>query len=71
MTNTPAAFREFQDKFVIVFVDDILVYNSDQESHYGYLQTVLSILCENQLYVKLSKCKFWLEKVTFLGHVIS
>ena len=79
LTNAPAAFmdlmnRVFQpylDRFIIVFIDDILVYSSSSEEHSEYLRIVLQTLRERQLYAKLSKCKFWLDRVTFLGHVIS
>jgi hypothetical protein len=64
-------FRPILDKFVIVFIDDFLVYSKSWEEHEQNLRVVLQTLRENQLYGKLSKCEFWLEKVTFLGHVIS
>ena len=79
LTNAPAAFmdlmnRLFQpylDRFVIVFIDDILVYSGSSEKHSEHLRIVLQTLRERQLYAKLSKCQFWLNKVAFLGHVIS
>ena len=79
LTNAPAAFMDlmnrvfspYLDKFVIVFIDDILVYSGSPEEHSEHLQTVLQILRERQLYAKFSKCQFWLDKVAFLGHVIS
>ena len=79
LTNGPAAFmdlmnRVFQpylDRFVIVFINDILVYSSSPEEHSKHLRTVLQTLRERQFYAKLSKCQFWLDKVAFLGHVIS
>ena len=79
LTNTPAAFMDlmnkvfnpYLDKFVIVFIDDILVYSGSSEEHAEHLLTVLQILREHQLYAKFSKCQFWLDKVAFLGHVIS
>ena len=79
LTNTPAAFmalmnRVFQpylDRFVIVFIDDILVYSRSAEEHADHLRTVLRTLQEQQLYAKFSKCEFWLDHVAFLGHVIS
>ena len=79
LTNAPAAFmdlmnRVFQpylDRFVIVFIDDILVYSGSSEEHSEHLRIVLQILRERQLYAKLSKCQFWLDKVAFLGLVIS
>ena len=79
LTNAPAAFmdlmnRVFQphlDRFVIVFIDDILVYSGSSEEHSEHLRIVLQTLRERQLYAKLRKCQFWLDRVTFLGHVIS
>ena len=78
-TNAPAAFmdlmhRVFQpylDRFVIVFINDILVYSGSSEEHSEHLRIVLQNLRERQLYAKFSKCQFWLDRVTFLGHVIS
>ena len=79
LTNAPAAFmdlmnRVFQpylDRFVIVFIDDILVYSGSSEEHSEHLRIVLQTLRERQLFAKLSKCQFWLDRVAFLGHVIS
>ena len=79
LTNAPAAFmdlmnRIFQpylDQFVIVFIDDILIYSSSKEDHEEHQRVILQILRENQLYAKFSKCQFWLDIVAFLGHVIS
>ena len=65
------AFQPYLDRFVIVFIDDILVYSGSLEEHSKHLRIVLQTLRERQLYVKLSKCQFWLDRVTFLGHVIS
>ena len=78
LTNAPAAFmdlmnRVFQpylDRFVIIFIDDILVYSGSSEEHSEHLRIVLQTLRERQLYAKLSKCQFWLDRVAFLGHVI-
>ena len=78
-TNTPAyfmnmmnkVFMEFLDKFVVVFIDDILVYSKNEEEHKEHLRLVLEKLREHQLYAKVSKCEFWLKEVGFLGHVIS
>ena len=79
LTNAPAAFmdlmnRVFQpylDRFVIIFIDDILVYSGSSKEHSEHLRIVLQTLRERQLYAKLSKCQFWLDRVAFLGHVIS
>ncbi|KAK8923646.1 hypothetical protein KSP39_PZI019205 [Platanthera zijinensis] len=79
LTNAPSVFmdlmnrvfREYLDWFVVVFIDDILVYSKSEAEHESHLGTVLQVLRENQLYAKFSKCEFWLEKVAFLGHVIS
>ncbi|XP_028097952.1 uncharacterized protein LOC114297685 [Camellia sinensis] len=64
-------FREFLDKFVVVFVDDIHIYSPSEEEHEGHLRTVLQLLREHQLYAKYEKCEFWLSQVKFLGQVIS
>jgi hypothetical protein len=61
-------FMEYLDKFVVVFIDDILVYSRSEEEH---LHLVLQKLREHRLYAKLSKCEFWMKQVAFLGHVIS
>ena len=79
LTNAPAyflsmmnkVFMEFLDKFVVVFIDDILVYSKNEEEHKENLCLVLEKLREHQLYAKFSKCEFWLKEVAFLGHVIS
>ncbi len=79
LTNAPAAFmdlmnRVFQlylDQFVVVFIDDILVYSRNRNEHEEHLRVVLQILRERKLYAKFSKCEFWLDRVGFLGHVIS
>ena len=79
LTNAPAAFmdlmnRVFQpylDRFMVVFIDDILVYSRDEDEQDAHLRIVLQTLREKQLYVKFSKCKFWLREVTFLRHVVS
>jgi ribonuclease HI len=62
---------EYLNKFVVVFIDDVLVYSRNEEEHEGHLRLVLQKLRDNQLYAKLSKCEFWLEEVSFLGHVIT
>jgi hypothetical protein len=59
------------DKFVIVFIDDILIYSENEEDHAEHLRIVLTRLREHQLYAKFSKCEFWLKTVPFLGHVLS
>ena len=64
-------FRPFLDRFVIVFIDDILVYSRSEEEHAMHLRYVLQTLREHQLYVKFSKCEFWLDHVAFLGHLVS
>ena len=64
-------FQPYLDQFVIVFIDDILIYLGSKEDHEEHLRVVLQNLRENQLYAKFSKCLFWLDSVAFLGHVIS
>jgi hypothetical protein len=59
------------DKFVVVFIDDILVYSENEEDHAKHLCVVLTRLREHQLYAKFSKCEFWLREVPFLGHMLS
>lgn len=79
LTNVPAAFMDmmnrvfklFLDKFVIIFIDDILAYSKSPEEHEEHLRIVLQTLREYQLYAKFSKCEFWLDQVTFLGHIMS
>ncbi|KAJ9544996.1 hypothetical protein OSB04_024703 [Centaurea solstitialis] len=79
LTNAPAAFmdlmnrvcRPMLDKFVIVFIDDILVYSMSEEQHATHLREILELLRKERLYAKFSKCEFWLRQVQFLGHVIS
>jgi hypothetical protein len=63
-------FMEYLDKFVMVFIDDILVYSRSEEEHEGHLHLVLQKLQDHMLYTKLSKCEFWLKQVAFLGHLI-
>ena len=75
LTNAPAAFmdlmhRVFQpylDKFVVNFVDDILIYSQSEEEHEDHFKIVLQALREHQLYTKFSKCEFWLTEVRFWG----
>jgi len=64
-------FYKYLDWFVVVFIDDILVYSTNQYEHTEHLQKVLDILREKKLFAKLKKCEFWLKKISFLGHVIS
>nr|GFC48390.1 putative reverse transcriptase domain-containing protein [Tanacetum cinerariifolium] len=79
LTNTPAVFmdlmnrifHEFLDKFVIMFIDDILVFSKSKEEHEDHLRTVLQTLRQEKLYAKFSKCEFWLSSVAFLGHFVS
>ncbi|GJR42070.1 putative reverse transcriptase domain-containing protein [Tanacetum coccineum] len=78
LTNAPAVFMDlmnrvckpYQDRFVIVFIDDILIYSKSRKEHEGHLKLILKLLKEEELYAKFSKCEFWLSKVQFLGHVI-
>ena len=79
LTNAPSffmhmmnkVFMDFLDKFVVVFIDDILIYSRNEEEHKGHLRAVLQRLREHQLYAKFSKCEFWLKQVGFLGHILS
>ena len=79
LTNASAAFldlmnrvfRPYLDQFVVVFIDDILVYSKDAQEHEHHLRIVFQTLRENQLFAKLSKCDFWLKEVSFLGHIVS
>jgi hypothetical protein len=64
-------FRDYLDKFVIVFLDDVLVYSETKEEHEKHLRMVLQVLREHQLYAKLSKCSFYQRKIHYLGHIIS
>ncbi|XP_058766107.1 uncharacterized mitochondrial protein AtMg00860-like [Vicia villosa] len=64
-------FQPYLDQFVVIFIDDILVYSRTPEDHEEHLRIVLSTLREKQLYAKFSKCEFWLSEVSFLDHVIS
>ena len=64
-------FRPFVDQFVVVFIDDILVYSKDAQEHEQHLRIVLETLKEKKLYAKLIKCVFWLKEVSFLGHIVS
>nr|GEV52823.1 retrotransposon protein, putative, Ty3-gypsy subclass [Tanacetum cinerariifolium] len=79
LTNAPdvfldlmnRVFHEYLEKFIIVFIDDILVYSNTKEEHEDHLRIVLGILRQKKLFAKFSKCEFWLEQVTFLGHIVS
>ena len=64
-------FRPYLDQFVVVFLDDILIYSESRDEHAEHLRVVLGILREHKLCLKVSKCEFWLDEVQFLGHVIS
>ena len=64
-------FMEELDKFMVVFIDDILVYSATAKEHEQHLRVVLEKLRQNQLYAKFSKCEFWLEEVAFLGHILT
>ena len=64
-------FRPYVDLFVVVFIDDILVYSKDRENHDTHLRVVLETLRKEQLYAKLSKCEFWLNEMSFLGNIVS
>ncbi|GJU29624.1 reverse transcriptase domain-containing protein [Tanacetum coccineum] len=78
LTNAPAVFMDlmnrvckpYLDKFVIVFIDDILIYSRDEKEHEEHLKTILELLKKEELYAKFSKCEFWIHTVKFLGHMI-
>jgi hypothetical protein len=63
-------FMAYLDKFVVVFIDDILVYSRSEDEHVYHLRLVLQKLQDHKLYAKLSKCEFWLKQVAFLGHIV-
>ena len=79
VTNAPAVFMDllnhyftpYLDQFVMVFIHDILIYSKTKEEYTEHLRIVLQILRQEKLYAKLSKCSFWLDHVSFLGHIIS
>ena len=64
-------FQPYLDKFIVVFIDDILIYSRDEAEYAGHLKTILQTLRDKQLYAKFSKSEFWLCEVRFLGHIIS
>jgi hypothetical protein len=64
-------FMKYLDKFVVVFINDILIYSKSEEEHEEHLRLILQKLRDHRLYAKLSKCEFWLKQVDFLGHIIS
>nr|GFD14141.1 putative reverse transcriptase domain-containing protein [Tanacetum cinerariifolium] len=78
LTNAPAIFMDlmnrvcklYLDRFVIEFIDDILIYSKNRKEHEGHLKLILKLLKEEELYAKFLKCEFWLSNVQFLGHVI-
>ncbi|GKD10123.1 putative reverse transcriptase domain-containing protein [Tanacetum coccineum] len=78
LTNAPAVFMDlmnrvckpYLDRFVIVFIDDILIYSKSRKEHEGYLKLIMKLLKQKELYAKFSNCEFWLSKVQFLGHMI-
>jgi hypothetical protein len=79
LTDAPAffmhlmnkVFMDYLDTFVVIFIDDILVYSKSEAEHEKHLRLVLQRLREHKLYAKLSKCELWIDEVPFLGHVIS
>jgi hypothetical protein len=79
LTNAPTyfmyhvnkLFMEYLDKFVVVFIDDIIIFSKMEEEHEVHLRLVLEKLRAHQLYAKFSKCEFWLTEVAFLGHIVS
>ena len=79
LTNASAVFMDlmnrvckpYLDKFVIVFIDGILIYSETKSNHEQHLRLMLELLKKKQLYAKLSKCEFWLKEVQFLGHIVN
>ncbi|KAI3813856.1 hypothetical protein L1987_18591 [Smallanthus sonchifolius] len=63
--------KPYLDKFVIVFIDDILIYSRNAEDHGNHLRTILELLRKEKLYAKFSKCEFWHKEVQFLGHIVN
>ncbi|GKB15465.1 putative nucleotidyltransferase, ribonuclease H [Tanacetum coccineum] len=79
LTNAPAVFMDlmnrvckpYLDKFVIVFIDEILIYSKTKEDHENHFRLMLDLVRKDKLYAKFSKCEFWLQEVHFLGHVVN
>lgn len=79
LSNVPTAFmdlmnevlKSFLDQFMVVFIEDILLYSESQEEHEEHLVTMLEALRHQKLFAKFKKCDFWIDHVSFLGHVIS
>nr|GFA31922.1 transposon Ty3-I Gag-Pol polyprotein [Tanacetum cinerariifolium] len=79
LTNAPSVFTDlmnrvckpYLDKFIIMFIDDILIYSRSEEEHEAHLKTILDLLKKEELYAKFSKCEFWLKELQFLGHVVN
>ncbi|PKA48303.1 putative mitochondrial protein [Apostasia shenzhenica] len=74
LTNAPAVLMDLINRIFQLYLDkfdDILIYSSSEEKHEEHLKIILTTLRDKKLYVKLSKCEFWLQQVTFLGHIIS
>nr|GFC09364.1 putative reverse transcriptase domain-containing protein [Tanacetum cinerariifolium] len=78
LTNVPAVFmnlmnqvcKPYLDKFMIVFIDDIIIYSKDEKEHEEHLKAIIELLKKEELYAKFSKCEFWIPKVQFFGYVI-
>ena len=64
-------FKPYLNHFVVVFIDDILVYSKNKEEHEKHLHVILQTIREHQIFAKLNKCEFWLYQISFLGHVVS
>ena len=79
LTNAPTTFMDlmhwvfqpYLNQFIVVFVDDILIYSKTEREHEDHLRVVQQLLRDHQLYSKFSKCEFWLTEVRLLGHVVS
>jgi len=78
LTNAPATlidfmnrvFKPYLDNFLVVFIDDIMIYSRTPDEHTHHLRVALDVLRKNELYANFSKCEFWLEKIAFLGHIV-